>query len=85
MFNQENEPHKPVSSSANSPLHPHPQISEEDKPPAIDKMKMQMLMNSLKENQNLSMGVLVPWRFIRDASVKRTRIKVISRSTWMNP
>ena len=58
MFNQENKPQKPDSSSANSPLQPHPQISENAKPPAIDKMKMQMLMNSLKDNQNLSMGIL---------------------------
>ena len=58
MFNQENEPQKPVSSSPGSPLQPHPQISENAEPPAIDEMKMQMLMNSLKENQNLSMGIL---------------------------
>lgn len=58
MFNQENKPHKPVSSSANSPLQPHPQISENAAPPEIDEMKMQMLMISLKENQNLSMGIL---------------------------
>ena len=58
MFNQENKPQKPDSSSAGSPAPPHPQISEEAAPPAIDEMKMQMLMNSLEENQNLSMGIL---------------------------
>ena len=58
MFNQENEPQRPVSSSTDSPAQPHPQISEDSAPPAIDEIKMQMLMNSLKENQNLSMGIL---------------------------
>jgi len=58
MFNQENEPQKPDSSSTSSPVPPHPQISEKAAPPEIDEMKMQMLMNSLEENQNLSMGIL---------------------------
>lgn len=45
-------------SSRNAPVQPHPQISNDAAPPAIDPMKMQMLLNSLKENQNLSMGIL---------------------------
>ena len=58
MFNQENESQKPDSSSTSSPAPPHPQISEKAAPPAIDEIKMQMLMNSLEDNQNLSMGIL---------------------------
>ena len=43
---------------ANTPVQEHPQISEKAAPPEIDEMKMQMLMNGLEENQNLSMGIL---------------------------
>ena len=43
---------------ANTPVQEHPQKTNEAEPPAIDEMKMQMLMNRLKENQNLSMGIL---------------------------
>ena len=58
MFNKENESQNPDSISTSAPPQPHPQVSEEAVPPDIDPMKMQMLTNKLKDNQNLSMGIL---------------------------